>query len=75
MIIAAAPSVICDELAAVMFGAGWSSDSHAGGSAAIFSSDASARMPSSSDSTRPSAMGTGTISPAKNPLSVFSAAR
>ena len=42
MSIADAPSVICDELPAVMSGAGWSSDSHAGGSDASFSSVVSA---------------------------------
>ena len=47
MSIADAPSVICDELPAVISGAGWSSDSHAGGSAASVSIVPSRRMPSS----------------------------
>ncbi len=82
MSIAAAPSVICDELPAVMAGAGWSADSHAGFSAASASREALRRMPSSVASISPvsspvsaSLTGTGTISPGKKPLSVFSAAR
>ena len=61
-----------------MSGAGWSADSHAGGSAASFSSDASRRMPfvgrehlAGGSPVSGSLIGTGTISPAKNPLSVF----
>ena len=40
--IAEAPSVICDELPAVIAGAGWSSETHAGGNDASFSSVVSA---------------------------------
>ncbi len=53
MIIADAPSVICDALPAVMSGAGWSSETHAGASAASASSEALRRIPSSASSTVP----------------------
>ena len=80
MSMAAAPSVICDELPAVMSGAA-SSHPWADASDASFSSVVSRRMPSSTVSVSPvrvpssSLTGTGRISRAKCPLSVAAAAR
>ncbi len=78
---AAAPSVVWLELPAVMSFAVSGSHDCAGGSAAIFSSATSGRMPSSASSTSPvnspssSLIGTGRISLAKWPHSVAAAAR
>ena len=81
MSMAAAPSVICDELPAVMSGAVSGSQLCAGGSAASASIVVARRMPSSAERTSPlgapasSFTGTGRISRAKWPESVAAAAR
>ncbi len=78
---AAAPSVICEELPAVMSGAVSGSQFCAGASPAIDSMEPLRRMPSSASSRPPenvpssSFNGTGTASAANRPASQAAAAR
>ncbi len=81
MSMAAAPSVVCEELPAVMSGAVSGSQFWAGGRAASASIVEERRMPSSARRNSPvrlpssALMGTATASRSKCPLSQLSAAR